>query len=151
MRFLRTLPVSGNRLAAVLVFTPLAAMLSLAVVFGAIMVLAGKLTLGQVLGWVGQSNVISAGFVTLFIPVYLLRGSGWFNWAMYVVFLAGMVFSMIGPTLFQYQLPATASLVIGGGLALAAYFLAWFAVERSSRSYRAVPAAVFAAYGGQAR
>ena len=151
MRFLRTLPVSGSRLAAVLVFTPLAAMLSLAVVFGAIMVLAGKLTPGQVLGWVGQSNGLSAGFVTLFIPVYLLRGGGWFNWFMYVVFLAGMIFSMVGPTLFKYQLPAPVSLAIGGGLALAAYLLARYAVERSSRTYRAVPTAVLAAWGGQAR
>ena len=145
MRFLRTLPVSSTWLAAYMVFTPLAAILSIAVIFGGLLAVGGIITGPASLTWIGQVGGLSAGVVTLFIPILLWRGWNRFTWVLFTVLMVGSSFSQIRTT---FKL----SLAISDGLSMlfiiSAFALAKLALERSSLVYRPRMVTGFGTWGG---
>lgn len=144
IRFLRTLPVSSNWLAAYLVLTPLAAILSIAAIFGGLLGVAGIVTWPAALTWVGQVGGLSAGVVTLFIPILLWQGFNRFTWVLIMAVIMG---SSFGQILSTFKISLAVSDAISILFIISAFALSKLAMERSSLVYRPRTVTAFGTWG----
>ena len=133
IRFLRTLPVSSTWLAAYMVFTPLAAILSIAGIFGALLAVSGIITWTDSLTWIGQVSGLSAGVVTLFIPILLWRGFNRFTWVLIMAVIMG---SSFGQILSTFKISLAVSDALSVLFIIGSFVLTKLAMERSSLVYR---------------
>ena len=144
IRFLRTLPVSSTWLAAYMVFTPLAAILSIAGIFGALLAVSGIITWTDSLTWIGQVSGLSAGVVTLFIPILLWRGFNRFTWVLIMAVIMGSSFGQI-LSIFKISLAVSDALSIL--FIISSFVLTKLAMERSSLVYRPRTITAFGTWG----
>lgn len=133
LRLLRTLPVSAPKLAAVLVFTPLAAMLVFLYLTGLLVAGASHQPLISAAEVFRQGGGLQLGLAAIFIPMLVWRGWGIVTYLVFIVMIMGGIFgSIFANTQFSSATGGGISLLLIGG----AFLATKFTLERSSHAFR---------------
>jgi hypothetical protein len=144
LRFLRTLPLSSDKLA----FALLATILVPGLAIGAMNVLPAVFVSGDAAALVTvKKNLVSLAMLSLSAPVAVWRGLNGFGYALQVVLICAL---QVVPLIFRPAFANSQPLLIGCALLAIplAYFLTRFLLERSGKAYRASSTMLFAAWGG---
>jgi hypothetical protein len=133
LRFLRTLPVSTTRLAAVFVFTPPAAMLVILYFMGLLVAGAFHQPLSSAVELLRQGGVLQIALASVFVPVVVWRG-----WSVvtYLVFFTVMMACIFGSIFANAKFSSLNSVAISLLLISISFIATKFILESSSYAYR---------------
>ena len=144
LRFLRTLPVSSTKLAAVLAFTPLAAMLVVLYLMGVFAAIGCHQPLSSAVEVFRQGGILQITLAAIIVPVLVWRGWGMVT---YFVFIAMMIAGIFGSFQTKVPLSLITSSMISLMLISGSFVTTKLLLERSSHVYRPRPSGQFGGWG----
>ena len=133
LRFLRTLPVPTAKLAAVLVFTPPAAMLVILYFTGLLVAGIFHEPLSSAVELFRQGGVVQIALASVFVPIVVWRGWGVVT---YFVFFLLMIACIFGSIFANVRVSSLNGIVILLVLVSISFIATMFFLERSSHAYR---------------